>query len=411
MKMRFSMMILATVALAAVAVAVVGATPALAQEPTNRAGLVVIHGSGQVLKMCVKFSEAQITGLELLEKAGLELNVDPSNPVGVGVCSIQREGCTFPTQQCFCQCQGATCTYWSYWHLTGGVWKYSGMGTASSYIKNGDMDGWVWGAGTVSSANPPPQVTFSDVCPDPTATPGPTATTAPTATPEPTAVPTLAVIRQATPTPEPTNTRPPTNTPGPSAGQLAQTPIVAGEATRTATPTTAGQPTATWTPVPAVVPGAASPTPANQPAAALPMATPAAAGTPTSAGAAPAPVAPQAADQPAQALGNASTAPFDASANPMDQPAAPSDQSTVEPTPLLLAEAATTTPRPRQTRNGPTPTPILLARQSNTDVSSTNTTAAPPASAPGRGLLTGAGILLAGVVTCGGTLFVIKRLK
>jgi hypothetical protein len=151
--------------LSLVLLAGLGAASALADTPPNRAGLVVMHGIGQVQKICVSFSEPAITGLDLLHKAGLELNVDASNPVGVAVCSIQREGCTFPAQQCFCQCQGATCTYWSYWHLTGGMWQYSGMGTANLPIHNGDVDGWVWGPGTITSANPPPQVTIDDLCP------------------------------------------------------------------------------------------------------------------------------------------------------------------------------------------------------------------------------------------------------
>lgn len=118
--------------------------------------------------------------------------MDASNAIGVAVCRIDHEGCTYPSQPCFCQCQGSPCIYWSYWRLASGTWKYSSVGASSAFVRNGDVDGWVWGSGAVSGATPPPAVTFDQVCAPSTAT----ATRTSTAT-----------------KPPPTNTLSPTNTP------------------------------------------------------------------------------------------------------------------------------------------------------------------------------------------------------
>lgn len=170
---------------------------------SNRAGVIVLHGNGQKLERCVDFTETQITGIDLLTRAGLDLNVDPSNPVGIGVCRLDREGCTYPAQPCFCQCTGSTCAYWSYWHLTGGVWKYSSAGASNSLLHNGDVDGWVWGPGSASSA-PPSSATFDQVCALAAATSTFTATNPPptnTLSPASTATRTTATSPQSTNTP------------------------------------------------------------------------------------------------------------------------------------------------------------------------------------------------------------------
>lgn len=47
-----------------------GAPSARSAASSNRAGLVIVHGNGQTIKRCVEFAEAQITGLDLLTRAG-----------------------------------------------------------------------------------------------------------------------------------------------------------------------------------------------------------------------------------------------------------------------------------------------------------------------------------------------------
>lgn len=155
----------------------------------NQAGLVVVHGDGAVETVCVSFTESQISGLDLLERSGLDLNYEAGGGMGGAICRIDGEGCTYPQDDCFCQCQsgGAECTYWSYWLLDGGSWQYASLGAANRTLSGGEVDGWVWGPGS----DPPPQVGFTEICqPDP-----------PTPTPSPTGTPTPTPTRTPAPTP------------------------------------------------------------------------------------------------------------------------------------------------------------------------------------------------------------------
>ena len=159
-----------------------------AQGP-NRAGVVVRTGDGQVHTACVAFTEPAISGLALLERSGLDVVVQTSGG-NAAVCSIAGEGCNFPQQACFCQCQGGgTCRYWAYWHLNGGVWQYSSTGAAAYRVPPGGVDGWAWGDGNVNAGSRPPAVSFDKICPlpepaQPQQAADGTATEQPTTTPE-----------------------------------------------------------------------------------------------------------------------------------------------------------------------------------------------------------------------------------
>lgn len=177
------------------------APPTRGQGGVNRAGLVVQHGDGTVFSTCVTFEEPSISGLELLRRAGVAMSADSSSGFGTIICALDGEGCNYPEESCFCRCQGASCTYWIYWHLVAGEWQYSQVGAADWKVSHGSVDGWVWGKGTPSQGEKPPATAFAEVCaPPPTApppatpgepieqSPGPTATpipAQPTTTPMP----------------------------------------------------------------------------------------------------------------------------------------------------------------------------------------------------------------------------------
>ncbi len=158
--------------------------PRLWAQSSNQAALVIRYGDGQVETRCVAFAEPQITGYDVLVRAGLDVAIDASG-MGAAVCAIQGTGC--PANDCFCHCQGAECQYWSYWHQVNGAWQYS-LGGAGIYpVTDGAIEGWSWGPGSVTEAIAPPVVSFDAVCnaPAATATPAP-----PTATlPPPTVAP------------------------------------------------------------------------------------------------------------------------------------------------------------------------------------------------------------------------------
>ncbi len=189
-------------------------TLAVMADGPNYAGVVVQYGDGRVETACVGFDEDTISGAELLARSGLDVIMDMSG--GAKVCAIGGEGCQYPTESCFCQCEGnGPCVYWSYWHLDpeNGTWQYSNLGAGAYQVSHGDVDGWRWGAGTPGNAQEPPALTFADVCaevlPTPTATPG--MRIIPSVTPEPMS-PRAPVVRQ-TPTPALPPTPPPTTTP------------------------------------------------------------------------------------------------------------------------------------------------------------------------------------------------------
>ncbi|MFN2123446.1 MAG: hypothetical protein ACK2UP_08110 [Candidatus Promineifilaceae bacterium] len=149
----------------------------LAQDG-NQAALVIRYSDQNVQTACVDFSEPEISGLELLQRSGLDLELDVQG-LGAAVCRIGQTGC--PANDCWCQCKGGgDCIYWSYWLKPGGQWQYSQGGASIYTATDGDIQGWSWGPGAVSQAYSPPDLSFEDVCASTTtvedATPTATAT-------------------------------------------------------------------------------------------------------------------------------------------------------------------------------------------------------------------------------------------
>lgn len=135
-----------------------------AQEgESNLAGLVILSGEGQSATYCVPFAEAEISGYELLNRAGLQMEFGNSVQ-GAAVCSVDGVGC--PASDCFCQCRGEPCQYWSYWQLGDSGWEYAIRGANQTTVRPGDVYGWTWGPGTVSEALQPPPTTFEEICAD-----------------------------------------------------------------------------------------------------------------------------------------------------------------------------------------------------------------------------------------------------
>ncbi len=141
-----------------------GTLPARAQTQ-NRAGVVVQFSTGSTLTRCVQFSEDSITGYDLIRRAQIPIAVEFGS-FGAAVCKIGNEGCSFPSQSCFCQCEtlGAGCTYWGYSQLKDNAWTVSGLGAGNRQVRNGDVDGWRWGKGNGDSGEVPVSVTFDSVC-------------------------------------------------------------------------------------------------------------------------------------------------------------------------------------------------------------------------------------------------------
>ncbi|HLF27465.1 MAG TPA: hypothetical protein VJG32_14115 [Anaerolineae bacterium] len=208
----------------------------------NRAGVVVQFGDGRVATYCVRFSEPSITGLDLLMRTGLPVITEVGG-LGVATCSIGGEGCAYPTQPCFCQCQGTDCAYWNYYHRVDNTWRYSVISASGYTVTDGAVDAWGWG-----DQIEPPLYTVDQICAEPvsaaTDTPRPTPPGfTETEMPAPTTAPTLIANTQTTPTARVTDLSTPvasrlpslpTNTPIPLPTALSGTPdALAGVAPQT----------------------------------------------------------------------------------------------------------------------------------------------------------------------------------
>ncbi len=123
-----------------------------AQTMENEAAVVISFGEGQVIVRRVPFSGDAITGLELLQRSGLDLATNQGM-----VCRMGGVGC--PAEICWCQCDLAKppCLYWRYFHLQEGQWRYSGVGAGQYLVKPGGVEGWAWGDNTarLPSVDPP----------------------------------------------------------------------------------------------------------------------------------------------------------------------------------------------------------------------------------------------------------------
>jgi len=131
----------------------------------NRAALVISFGDDKIETACVDFEEPQISGFDLLQRSGLNLEIEAQG-LGALVCSINDAGCS--ASDCLCQCSGGgDCIYWSYWHQLEEGWQYSQAGATVYQVESGAVEGWSWGPGAESQALPPPEISFEDICQQP----------------------------------------------------------------------------------------------------------------------------------------------------------------------------------------------------------------------------------------------------
>ncbi len=177
-------------------------TPVLADGPI-RVGLYVQLEDGSSVTRCVALDPAnyppgkEATGLDVLRQSGLDLLFETGGGFGVKICKLDKTGCDFPAEDCFCRCQGNPCQYWTYWYAENGAWKYSSVGATGRQVKDGGVEGWVWGDGKTA---PPASALAEGIC-----APQATATSALPASAEAGQTATPAGPSQATLPPTPTS--------------------------------------------------------------------------------------------------------------------------------------------------------------------------------------------------------------
>jgi hypothetical protein len=149
----------AAVLLASLFPASIELAPACAGE-SARAALVVDTGES-VHRFCVVLSDAEVSGLELIELAGEQHGL--SYRFGFGgdaVCMLAGVG---PGGD---DCFEDYPDFWGYWRGDGsGGWGWSSSGAGSTTVGDGDVEGWSWGSGSNGESHPPPPPTeFPSVC-------------------------------------------------------------------------------------------------------------------------------------------------------------------------------------------------------------------------------------------------------
>jgi hypothetical protein len=143
---------------------------ALAQG-SQQVGLVVKFADGSVFTDCIDYTGPGMTGEDVLDASGLPINKDTSYGLGTAICRIRNDGCSYPSQSCFCKCTGQPpCLYWTYYHLSEqkSEWVYSGMGASWHAVEPGSVEGWAWGDGEYGGSEvEPPVMTFEELCAPP----------------------------------------------------------------------------------------------------------------------------------------------------------------------------------------------------------------------------------------------------
>lgn len=157
-------------ALAAMMLAGCAPAPLPGASGAGRAALIVVGADGLTRQACVTLEGGEATGRQLLEGAGFPVVLDDRNAMGALVCSIDGQGCDYPAEACFCQCeQLGSCTYWAYFVRTPpGDWTYSALGVSAQPVRSGEVHTWIWLDASKTGTDAVgllPDVGFDQVCP------------------------------------------------------------------------------------------------------------------------------------------------------------------------------------------------------------------------------------------------------
>jgi hypothetical protein len=120
-----------------------------------------------VLWKCVEFAQEAISGLALLELAGVNSGQPPQvYDWGGGaytVCQIDRQPTPVPDK---CFAKNMSDPNWSDSYVHNGQWTKRLVGVNGYTVTDGDIEGWTYSTGFGSL---PPSIQFSQVCPPPRA--------------------------------------------------------------------------------------------------------------------------------------------------------------------------------------------------------------------------------------------------
>jgi hypothetical protein len=112
----------------------------------NVAGLVVDYGDGRISYVVVPFEEDSISGMDLLERSGLDLLTIEIGGMGAAICEIEDVGCDVNACRTrMCQTGDPASPFWRHMIGTDGDdWRFSSRGAGSSVVEDGDVYAWFW---------------------------------------------------------------------------------------------------------------------------------------------------------------------------------------------------------------------------------------------------------------------------
>lgn len=224
-----------------------GAGAAVAQPPPEHRAAVIVDTGTEVRRVCVRFTEESLTGIEALVRAGTDPVLRAFAGKGAAVCALCGTGC--PGDESCLTCDPAG-RFWSYSRAPSGTGalRTSGVGASSTTVRDGDVEGWRWGTGGT-----PPFATVAEVCGEVAAT----TTTSTTA-----AATTVASTATTTASTATTAASPVTTAPGGGAATIGRPAPRSPATAATVPPATTTAPTATagGSPAPTPPEGSVPPT-------------------------------------------------------------------------------------------------------------------------------------------------------
>ncbi len=147
------------------------AQPCAAATYSSHVTLVVEHGDGRVVGLCIGFDGSSITGEQIIQASGLEYATQSYGSLGDAVCQLDSE----PTS--YGACLPANGSYWAMFvSRSGGAWQNAAQGISTETFSDGDAEGFRYDS---QSGSEPPPPSPAGICARALATP----TAAPVAPP------------------------------------------------------------------------------------------------------------------------------------------------------------------------------------------------------------------------------------
>lgn len=178
-----------------------------AAATSHHAALVIEHGDGSVLRVCVGFNSATLTGEQILQASHVEYATVDYGALGKALCRVDMEPASYPPT-----CWSTTSPYWAtFISHTDGTWAVAARGISNQTYGDGDAEGVRYDPQSGAPAPPPPAAgtcTITSSTPTPS-TPPPSGATSGLSQSPTTSAP-HRVAAATSPSPDTTETAPPT---------------------------------------------------------------------------------------------------------------------------------------------------------------------------------------------------------